>query len=285
MSQRAIFRIRQADGAIRVATGDAGSGPDRLLDRNVTIDELLRAGAAGLDAALRSDGESVSAPVELLAPLESQPVWASGVTYLRSRQAREEESDSPDFYERVYDAERPELFVKALPGAVVGPGGDVGIRADSAWDVPEPELALVMDPRGAVCAVTAGNDMSSRSIEGENPLYLAQAKVYAQSCAIGPALVPIDDDWSHRDLTIELTIRREGTSVFEDQIAVSAMKRQPRELATWLYRCQDHPNGAVLLTGTGIVPDSDFTLQEGDLVDVAITGLGVLTNPVVEIPV
>jgi len=285
MTRSGVFRVRLSDGSIRVAVGDAADGPGRLLDPSVTIDELVKSGSAGFGAALEADGEDLVDPVELLVPLESQAVWASGVTYQRSREAREEESDAPDFYERVYDAERPELFLKALPGSVVGPGGQVGIRADSAWDVPEPELALVMDPGGAICALSIGNDMSSRSIEGENPLYLAQAKVYERSCAIGPALVPVDEGWSHRDLTIELTIRRDRDLAFHGQIPVAEMKRQPTELPAWLYRCQAHPSGAVLLTGTGIVPESDFTLRQGDVVEVAITGLGVLSNSVVEIPV
>jgi 2-dehydro-3-deoxy-D-arabinonate dehydratase len=284
MTRPAIFQMILADGSVRVATGGTESGPQRILDPGVTIDELVRGGSTALDAALQAAGEPPDGPFDLVAPLQSQPVWASGVTYLRSRVAREEESDSPDFYERVYDAARPELFVKAVPGSVVGPGGQVGIRGDSTWDVPEPELALVMDPRGRICALTIGNDMSSRSIEGENPLYLAQAKVYERSCAIGPALVPVGPDWSHLDLTIDLRIRRDDTAVFQGRISAAEMKRPPRELADWLFRCQAHPNGAVLLTGTGVVPESDFTLAQGDMVDIAITGLGVLSNPVIEIP-
>lgn len=285
MSPGALFQLRLPDGSARVAVGDPGSGPERLLDPTTTIDDLIRGGSAGLAAALQADGAPVDGPFELMAPLQSQAVWASGVTYLRSRVAREEESDSPDFYERVYDAERPELFVKAVPGAVVGSGGQVGIRADSTWDVPEPELVLVMDPEGAICALTIGNDMSSRSIEGENPLYLAQAKVYERSCAIGPALVPTVAEWSHSDLTIQLAIRRGGALAFEGEISAGEMKRQPAELADWLYRCQSHPSGAALLTGTGIVPESDFTLRTDDVVDISITTLGTLSNPVVEIPV
>ncbi|MDH3752519.1 MAG: fumarylacetoacetate hydrolase family protein [Acidimicrobiia bacterium] len=282
MNARAIHRVRLADGSKRVAIGPPGA-PTDLLGPEASIDGLLGAGAA----AVRGVGDLAAEPLvgafDLLVPIGSQPVWASGVTYLRSREAREEESDTPDHYERVYDAERPELFLKALPGNAVGPGEAVGVRADSGWDVPEPELCIVVDPTGTICALTIGNDVSSRSIEGENPLYLPQAKSYRRSCAIGPALVPVDDDWAYEHLRIELDVVRDSRSIFRDAISMSEMKRSPHELAPWLVRCQDMPMGAVLLTGTGIVPPPSFTLTAGDEVDIAITGLGHLWNPVVEV--
>ncbi len=279
----AIFRVRLADGSHRVAVGPVDEGPQALLAPETSVDALLAAGAQALREVVASETEPLARGADILVPIESQPVWASGVTYLRSREAREEESDTPDHYERVYDAARPELFLKALPGAAVGPGEAVGVRSDSGWDVPEPELAVVVDPAGTVCALTIGNDVSSRSIEGENPLYLPQAKSYRRSCAVGPALVPAGDDWSHEELRIELAVIRDDRPIFADAISAAAMKRSPRELAPWLVRCQDFPVGAVLLTGTGIVPPADFTLQEGDRVDIAISGLGRLSNPVVEV--
>lgn len=283
MDAPAIFRVRLADGSERVAVGDVDAGPQVLLDPATSVDGLLGAGARAVrDVAARAT-EPLAGSADILVPIESQPVWASGVTYLRSRKAREEESDTPDHYERVYDAERPELFLKALPGAAVGPGDAVGVRSDSGWDVPEPELAIVVDATGAVCALTIGNDVSSRSIEGENPLYLPQAKSYRRSCALGPALVPVGDDWSHEALRIELEIVRDDLPVFSDAISVAEMKRSPAELAPWLVRCQDFPVGAVLLTGTGIVPPASFSLRAGDRVDIAISGLGRLSNPVVEV--
>lgn len=283
MNAPAIFRVRMADGSERVAVGNPDSGPTGLLDPTVSVDGLLRAGAGAVRGVADLPCQTIADSLDLLAPIAGQSVWASGVTYLRSRKAREEESDAPDHYERVYDAERPELFVKALPGAAVGPGDAVGIRADSGWDVPEPELGVVVDSAGTICALTIGNDVSSRSIEGENPLYLPQAKTYRRSCAVGPALVPVDDGWSHEDMGIELEIYRGDELAFSEAISVGEMKRSPRELASWLVRCQDLPVGALLLTGTGIVPPSTFTLQSGDRVDIAITGLGRLSNPVIEV--
>jgi len=183
----------------------------------------------------------------------------------------------------VYDAVRPELFCKATPGRVRGPRAPVGIRRDSGWDVPEPELGLVADAAGRLVALTVGNDMSSRSIEGENPLYLPQAKIFTGSCALGPALVPLTDVPSFDALVIELTIRRAGEVLFTDSVPLSAMKRTPEELLEWLFQAMDFPVGVVLLTGTSIVPPQEFTLRAGDIVDIAVPGVGTLTNPVEEI--
>ena len=220
----------------------------------------------------------------LLSPVESQEVWAAGVTYLRSKKARMEESDfSANAYDRVYEAERPELFFKSQPQNVVGPGDTVGIRADAKWNVPEPELALVINSRGQIVGYTIGNDMSSRDIEGENLLYLPQAKIYNRSCAVGPVITVGCTEEEARSWTIRLHIERAGLLAFSGETSVSQIKRSFTELVEFLFRSQDFPNGAVLLTGTGIVPPDDFTLQPGDRVRIEISGIGVLENSVVEV--
>lgn len=224
------------------------------------------------------------AEVRLLAPVDLQEVWAAGVTYLRSKVARMEESTfSATAYDRVYEAERPELFFKALAEKAVGPGEAVGVRRDSRWTVPEPELALVLNARGEVVGCTIGNDMSARDIEGENLLYLPQAKIYARSCALGPWIALGADEAAARRWTIGVRIRRDGVEVFAGETDVNRIKRSFAELAGWLFRSNAFPNGAVLLTGTGVVPPDDFALQAGDEVAIAISGIGELRNPVVEV--
>lgn len=218
----------------------------------------------------------------LLAPIGRQEVWASGVTYLRSRNARMEESKKSggdNFYDRVYDAERPELFFKATPERVVGPGANVRIRADSTWNVPEPELTLFITASGKIVGYTCGNDMSSRSIEGENPLYLPQAKSYDGSAALGPCLYVPETPISP-DTLIRLEIVRNEQAVFTNSIAINQMKRQHTELVSFLFRECSFPNGCFLMTGTGIVPPDDFTLQAGDEISITIDGIGTLTNVV-----
>jgi 2-dehydro-3-deoxy-D-arabinonate dehydratase len=202
------------------------------------------------------------------------------VTYTRSRDARVLESGTPDHYERVYLAERPELFLKATPGRARGSGEPVGIREDSGWDVPEPELAVVADSAGHIVGYLNGNDMSSRSIEGENPLYLPQAKIYTGSCALGPCLATPDEVPGLASLLIALRVVRDGTEVFRDTVKVADLRRSPGDLVRWLFRALDFPVGVVLLTGTAIVPPPDFTLRVGDEVIIATTGLGVLRNVV-----
>ena len=222
------------------------------------------------------------ADVKLLAPVEQQEVWAVGVTYLRSKKARMEESDfSATAYDKVYDAPRPELFFKSMPEKVVGPGETVGIRKDATWNVPEPELAFMINSRGHIVGYTIGNDMSSRDIEGENLLYLPQAKMYDRSCALGPWITVGAMEVEARAWTIKLAIYRGGKAVFEGETSVSQMKRKLSELADWLYRSQTFPNGAVLLTGTGLVPGDGFTLQADDKVRIEINGIGMLENHVV----
>jgi len=217
--------------------------------------------------------------VRLLAPADEQEVWAGGVTYKRSEEARKAESKgAARFYEQVYDAERPELFFKAAPHRAVGSHAAVGIRRDSKWNVPEPELAVVVNKRLEVLGFTVGNDMSSRDIEGENPLYLPQAKVYEDSCALGPAIA-LDIEDPHR-LAIRLSIMRGGERVFAGETNTGRMKRRIDELVSYLGRAYAFPRGAVLLTGTGIVPDDSFSLEEGDVVVIEIEGIGTLTNTV-----
>jgi 2-dehydro-3-deoxy-D-arabinonate dehydratase len=221
------------------------------------------------------------AAVRLHAPVERQEVWAAGVTYLRSKAARMEESDfSATAYDRVYDAERPEIFFKALADKVVATGEPVGIRRDSTWNVPEPELALVMASSGQVVGYTIGNDMSSRSIEGENLLYLPQAKTYFRSCSLGPWISLGAPESAARAWSISLDILRQGQSVFTGTTRVGQIKRTFDELAAFLFRSQVFPHGAVLLTGTGVVPDDSFTLHEGDDVKIEISGIGTLRNTV-----
>jgi 2-dehydro-3-deoxy-D-arabinonate dehydratase len=218
----------------------------------------------------------------LLPPIGSQEVWAAGVTYLRSRNARMEEAKDAgggDFYQKVYEAERPELFFKALPHRVVGHRQDVYIRKDSSWNVPEPELTLYINSKGEIQAHTVGNDMSSRSIEGENPLYLPQAKVYDRSAALGPSLYITDQPIS-KETNIVLVIKRNEEKVFEGSVQLKKMKRSLHELAEYLFRESSFPAGCFLMTGTGIVPPDHFTLQQQDEVSITIDSIGTLTNKI-----
>jgi 2-dehydro-3-deoxy-D-arabinonate dehydratase len=229
-------------------------------------------------------GKAASAfdPAAVLAPVVSQEVWAAGVTYYRSRNARIDESKDAGggtFYDRVYAAERPELFFKATGRRVVGPGAAVRIRSDAEWSVPEPELTLLMNPAGEIVGYTIGNDMSSRDIEGENPLYLPQAKVYDGSCALGPCVLlstePLD-----KTTTIQLEIMRQGKTIFTGSTTLAELKREPKELAEFLFRDNTFPQGVFLMTGTGIVPGNDFTLAHGDAIRIGIEGIGTLENHV-----
>jgi 2-dehydro-3-deoxy-D-arabinonate dehydratase len=219
--------------------------------------------------------------VRLLAPVEQQEVWAAGVTYVRSRTARMEESDfSATAYDKVYEAERPELFFKSLAHKVAASGEPVGLRRDSRWTVPEPELALVLNSRGEIAGYTLGNDMSARDIEGENLLYLPQAKIYTGSCALGPAIAVGVVEEQVRQWTIELEIWRAGSLVFRGETSVGRIKRRFSELAAFLGRSQQFPFGAVLLTGTGIVPPGNFSLADGDQVIISVSEIGRLENSV-----
>ena len=245
-----------------------------LLEREDLADELVRLTRAGL-AEHPLDG------VRLLTPVEAQEVWAAGVTYLRSKEARMVESEfSANAYDLVYDAVRPEIFFKSLPEKVASPGEAVGIRQDARWNVPEPELALVINSSGKIIGFTIGNDMSSRDIEGENLLYLPQAKIYTGSCAVGPWIVVGLTEDDARQWSIHLEIRREGKTVFSGETRTDKIKRRFNELVDYLFRSQKFPNGAVLLTGAGIVPPDSFTLEGTDSVRITISGIGTLENPV-----
>lgn len=242
--------------------------------------ELLRLPRTELQALLSTELPTAEQG-RLTAPVDGRTeIWASGVTYLRSRAARMEEATVPDVYDRVYDADRPELFFKSVAWRVSTDGDPVGIREDSGWDVPEPELAAVVNAFGEIVAYSICNDMSSRSIEGENPLYLPQAKVYAGACAVGMFLRPA---WEvdHGDLTIQLSIERDGRVVFADQTSTDQLARPVDTLVSYLFRGEVFPDGVWLSTGTGIVPPEEFSLQSGDVVDIEIGGLGRLRNPVV----
>lgn len=258
-----------------------------------TVGDWLRFSVGQVDAAIQAleaaAQQGTAYPVEafqpggsgrLLTPVDAQEVWAAGVTYERSREARQEEAqDGGDVYARVYTAERPELFFKSLGWRVVDPFGEVGIRADSAWNVPEPELAVVYNPALEPVGFSIGNDMSSRDIEGANPLYLPQAKVYTAACAIGPA-IDLNPVTTWPPVTIALRIERGGQAVFTDDVSTSRIRRSIAELGDYLGRSYTFPDGVVLMTGTGVVPPSDFTLMAGDRVTIAIEGIGELVNVV-----
>jgi 2-dehydro-3-deoxy-D-arabinonate dehydratase len=245
-----------------------------LLELSDLTKELLRLSSAGF---LQHSIDSV----RLQTPVEAQEVWAAGVTYLRSKEARIVESEfSANAYDRVYASVRPEIFFKSLPEKVVSPAENVGIRKDARWNVPEPELALVINSSGSLVGFTIGNDMSSRDIEGENLLYLPQAKIYTGSCAVGPWIVVGLSEEDARQWTIHLEIRRGGKTVFSGETSTNKIRRAFGELTEYLFRSQEFPNGAVLLTGAGIVPDDSFTLEAGDSVRITISGIGTLENSV-----
>jgi 2-dehydro-3-deoxy-D-arabinonate dehydratase len=293
-----LIRFRSGDGPARVGVLD-GDVVTELAVSELAVSELAvsePAGAATLgdllalptdllrDICARPGGATrPAAGVELLAPVDDRmEVWAAGVTYERSRTARMAESEqSADVYDRVYAAERPELFFKSAAWRVSGPGEPVSVRSDSTIDVPEPELAVVLNAAGAVAGYTICNDMSSRSIEGENPLYLPQAKIYLGGCAVGPWIVPAWEIPDPYALTIELTIARDGAAAWAGSASTGALHRKIDELAGWLFREEEFPAGVILSTGTSLVPDLPFTLEAGDEVRIRISGIGELVNPVV----
>jgi 2-dehydro-3-deoxy-D-arabinonate dehydratase len=246
-------------------------------DALINLDDL-----AGHLRRLASSGAEVAAPTKLRAPVASQEVWAAGVTYFRSRTARMEESKDAGggtFYDRVYDAERPELFFKSAGWRVRGHDAPIRIRRDSKWNVPEPELALCINSRGTIVGYTIGNDVSSRDIEGENPLYLPQAKCYDGACALGPAIY-VSEDPLAPGTAIDLRITRGKNVVFQGGTTLSQMRRKAEELVEFLYRETSFPHGCILLTGTGVIPPDDFTLESGDVVEITIPPVGTLRNTV-----
>jgi 2-dehydro-3-deoxy-D-arabinonate dehydratase len=242
----------------------------RINDLRMQIEDAVRTGA---------DGDSSA---NILAPIDgATEVWAAGVTYKQSEEARKEESGTPDIYAKVYTAQRPELFFKATPWRVAGPDAPIVVRADSTWDVPEPELVLVINAHAEIVGYTIGNDVSSRSIEGENPLYLPQAKVYAGCCALGPGITPAWEVSDPYNLTISLTIERHGRVSWQGETSTHELKRRFDELVNYLFLENDFPDGVLLCTGTALVPEKPFTLQPGDAVVISIDQLGTLRNPVV----
>lgn len=270
-----MILYRAKDGWVVEREGKAAPLTETSLDALLARDDLH----GYLESVMGGSASAVDAAT-LLAPVGSQEVWAAGVTYFRSRVARMEESEQGgNFYDRVYTAERPELFMKCLPWKVVGPGAAVAIRKDASWSVPEPELVLVVNPRGEIVGYTIGNDMSSRDIEGENPLYLPQAKIYDGSCAIGPGIL-VRKDPLPESTRITLTIRREDATAFAGETTLKEMKRRPEELVEFLYRDQTFRSGCFLFTGTGVVPPDSFTLKTGDTIRIGIDGIGVLVNEV-----
>jgi 2-dehydro-3-deoxy-D-arabinonate dehydratase len=250
-------------------------------DNFINDDNLFKTITALLSSGYGTKKESIIDST-ILAPVGKQELWACGVTYLRSKVGRQEESKlsgGADFYAKVYEAERPEVFFKATPNRIVGTGDKVKIRKDSTWDVPEPELTLVVTSSGKIIGYTIGNDMSSRSIEGENPLYLPQAKTYDACAAVGP-FIYITEQPLDNDTMIQLEINRNNSTVFSDKIAISQMKRTPEELVSYVFRECSFPDGCLIMTGTGIVPGNDFTLQSGDEIKITIDNIGTLVNVV-----
>ncbi len=285
MSAVKICRFLTGDSTVRIGLVDGVDVVDLTPARITTMAQVLEsADPVGLLNGIDRSTLARFAVSDVIVrpPIERQEVWAAGVTYLRSKTARMEESDfSATAYDRVYDADRPEIFFKALAEKVVPTGEAVGIRRDATWSVPEPELALVINSRGQIAGCTIGNDMSSRDIEGENLLYLPQAKVYDRSCALGPWIRLGVAESDARNWTVRSTIIRGGQPVFSGETRLGNIKRSFEELAGYLCRSQTFPHGAVLLTGTGIVPPDDFTLQEHDVVEIEIAPIGVLRNSVV----
>lgn len=278
MKPESSFKLyRTASEYVVEHEGQFYAGEECAWDELIVRDDL---GTHLRDVIQRSRSVDKLDESRMLAPIGSQEVWAAGVTYFRSRDARMEESKSAggaDFYDRVYNAERPELFFKATPNRVVGHRGEVAIRKDAKWSVPEPELVLLINPSGKIIGYTIGNDMSSRDIEGENPLYLPQAKVYHRSCAMGPCLL-VSAEAPARSTEIRIEIVRGGANVFSGSVTVGAIKRDFATLVEYLYRDNEFPMGCLLFTGTGIVPPDSFTLQVRDEIRIAIDGIGTLVN-------
>jgi 2-dehydro-3-deoxy-D-arabinonate dehydratase len=276
-----IVRFQTESGAAQLGLVESGQ-PGRAL--RGTLAELLTLPASALRTALDAavDGPLIDARGSILAPIDGETeVWAAGVTYKRSEEARVEESTTPDIYSRVYRAERPEIFFKASPRRVAGPDTPIVVRSDSTWDVPEPEVAIVVNAHGEIVGYTVANDVSSRSIEGDNPLYLPQAKVYDGSCALGPGIVPAWEVPDPYALGIRMRIYRGGGMHWTGETSMREFARKLEDIVEVLFREDTFPQGVILCTGTALVPDSPFTLQPGDDVEIEIDLLGTLRNPVV----
>lgn len=284
-----VWRSRRQDVGMKLHCLESGllleKGGECHEVENELLKRLFQSGKGEIEEILNTTEVGVVSGTEgkILPPVPADTeIWAAGVTYMRSKSARMEESEKAGgdvFYDLVYDAERPELFFKSMGYRAVGNGAEIRVREDSSWDVPEPELTLAVNAGGEIFGFTVGNDVSSRSIEGENPLYLPQAKVYNGSCAVGPCLL-LGRDALKDDAFIKLTITRSGEAVFDDATDLTQLKRGLEELVEALYRELDFPNGAMMMTGTGVVPGTDFTLQTGDVVRIEIEGIGTLENVV-----
>ena len=295
-----IIRYRSSNGGAAVGLLHNGQVIGDAITRVPTTHPVERDNASPYDGELRNllrmraselraqiedivrSGEAGNPSANILAPIDGETeVWAAGVTYKQSEMARKEESGTPDIYAKVYTAQRPELFFKATPRRVADPDAPIVVRADSTWDVPEPELVLVINAYGEIIGYTIGNDVSSRSIEGENPLYLPQAKVYAGCCALGPGITPAWEVSDPYNLTIHLTIERDKQVYWEGETSTRELKRRFEELVSYLFLENDFPDGVFLCTGTALVPEKQFTLQPGDVVQIRVDQLGTLRNPVV----
>ena len=277
-----VIRFIDQSGSVKVGVREQGEITAHLLHienlaQLLTLDKssLLSMVSQALENSATAEVARLLPPVDALTE-----VWAAGVTYKRSRAAREEESDQPDVYSRVYDAARPELFFKSVAWRVVGTGEPIGVRSDSAINAPEPEIALVCSAHGEIVGVTICNDVSSRSIEGENPLYLPQAKVYSGSCALGPGFVPIDQISDIYNLDISVEVKRDGEIIWDGVTSTREMHRKFEELVDYLFLHMNFPEGVILSTGTGLVPSMEFNLSTGDEVTVGIANIGTLVNEV-----
>lgn len=280
-----VTKYRDSSDSVRVARVEG----DRLLPIQLGTEFTCLADLLAAENPIQAIEALVTDPaipldsVQLLPPIDNQEVWAAGVTYKRSQTARMEESEAAaSCYDRVYKADRPELFFKATPHRVAGQGQPLRIRGDATWNVPEPEVTLVLNPNLRIIGLTVGNDMSSRDIEGENPLYLPQAKCYDDCAGLGPWITLYDELPPVEEIEIDLKIHRDGQVVFDQQTSAAQMARSFENLVGWLGRDNSFPNGAFLMTGTGIVPTTDFTLLPGDEVNISISCIGTLTNPIVQ---
>ena len=268
LNEKSYYELGLGDfSELYLIAKESGLSPDKYVEKLISSKNLPR-----------FEGEVEESLI--LSPIFPQEVWAAGVTYSDSMRERQAESDTPDVYAKVYSADRPEIFFKGTGERMQGPNEELGIREDSGWDVPESELAVVII-NGEIAGYTIGNDMSSRSIEGENPLYLPQAKVYNKSFSLGPCIVSKDEIEDPQNLKVELSITRKENIVFQGESSTSEMKRNVYELVEWLLKSNDLPQDAVLMTGTGIIPPQDFTLNEGDIVSISIEKIGTLTNKIV----
>lgn len=276
---RLIARVDDQGYDLTAAKPDIDSFTDLAAAASISGRSVTELTERLLDGSPEVDMATIES--ELARPLVPQEVWAAGVTYKISEEAREEESGKPEVYLDVYDADRPEVFFKATPGRTVGPDEAVGVRSDSEWDVPEPELGVVLH-HGEIVGYTIGNDVSSRTIEGENPLYLPQAKVYDRSCSIGPCVVAAESI-DPLDQVISMRIERDGETMYDEEASTSDLVRTPEELVEYCTRHDAVPDSMVLLTGTSLVPESDFTLRPGDSVEITIDGIGTLRNSVTEV--